>query len=124
MLTSMPVAVIAGLLTGFLAGLGVGGGSILILWLTIVAGIDQSIARSINLMFFITAAGAVSVLRWKKGTLPFRQLLPAMIAGCVAAIIFSYLRAWISTELVKKLFGCLLLLTGIKELFYRPRNAR
>ena len=124
MLTSMPVAVLAGLLTGFLAGLGVGGGSILILWLTIVAGIDQSIARSINLMFFITAAGAVSVLRWKKGTLPFRQLLPAMIAGCVAAVIFSYLRAWISTELVKKLFGCLLLLTGIKELFYRPRNAR
>ena len=124
MLTSMPVAVIAGLLTGFLAGLGVGGGSILILWLTIVAGIDQSIARSINLMFFITAAGAVSVLRWKKGTLPFRQLLPAMIAGCVAAVIFSYLRAWISTELVKKLFGCLLLVTGIKELFYRPRNAR
>ena len=124
MLTSMPVAVIAGLLTGFLAGLGVGGGSILILWLTIVAGIDQSIARSINLMFFITAAGAVSVLRWKKGTLPFQQLLPAMIAGCVAAVIFSYLRAWISTELVKKLFGCLLLVTGIKELFYRPRNAR
>ena len=124
MLTSMPVAVLAGLLTGFLAGLGVGGGSILILWLTIVAGIDQSIARSINLMFFITAAGAVSVLRWKKGTLPFRQLLPAMIAGCVAAVIFSYLRAWISTELVKKLFGCLLLVTGIKELFYRPRNAR
>lgn len=124
MLTSMPVAVIAGLLTGFLAGLGVGGGSILILWLTIVAEIDQSIARSINLMFFITAAGAVSVLRWKKGTLPFQQLLPAMIAGCVAAVIFSYLRAWISTALVKKLFGCLLLVTGIKELFYRPRNAR
>ena len=36
MLESLPVALIVGTLLGFLTGLGVGGGSLLILWLTLV----------------------------------------------------------------------------------------
>ncbi len=47
-----PVAAIL----GFLAGLGVGGGSLLIIWLTMVVQSDQQEARLINLMFFIPSA--------------------------------------------------------------------
>ena len=36
MLESLPVAVIIGTVLGFLSGLGIGGGSLLILWLTAV----------------------------------------------------------------------------------------
>ena len=43
-------------LLGFLTGLGIGGGSLLILWLTQVQGIDQSTARLINLIFFLPGA--------------------------------------------------------------------
>ncbi len=124
MVDSLPVALITGLILGFLAGLGVGGGSLLILWLTIAVGMEGSMARSINLMFFLTAAGAVSVLRWRKGTLDIKALLPAILAGCIAAGLFSWLRGCLQTELMDKLFGGLLIFTGLRELFYRPRKAK
>ena len=124
MLESIPVAIIIGIFLGFLAGLGVGGGSLLILWLTLVLGIDAETARAINLMFFITAAGSVSFFRWRQGVLQIRVIIPAMISGCIAAMAFSVLSQWIDQTLVKRLFGSLLLITGFRELFYRPRKAR
>lgn len=124
MLSSFPVAILAGILLGYLAGLGIGGGSLLILWLTLVLNMDPGIAKAINLMFFITAAGSVSLLRWKKGTLQFKALLPGILAGCIAAAATSMLCSSIQRELANKLFGILLLGTGLRELFYRPRKAK
>ena len=124
MLTSLPVAIIIGMILGFLAGLGVGGGSLLILWLTLVAGISSQDARWINLMFFLTAAGSVSLFRWKKGSLPLRKLLPAIIAGCICSALISCLRMYLDPSLLEKGFGILLLFTGIRELLYRPRKAK
>jgi len=124
MLGSFPVALLAGVVLGYLAGLGVGGGSLLILWLTLVLGVPSQTARMINLMFFITAAGAVSVFRWKQGTLQFRKILPAILAGSIAAGVFSFIRMYLDAGLLQKLFGVLLLFTGVRELLYRPRNCK
>ena len=79
MLTSIPIAVTIGIILGFLAGLGVGGGSLLILWLTLVINMDPIIARILNLMFFITAAGSVSIFRLRNGVVLWKELLPAII---------------------------------------------
>lgn len=124
MLNSFPIAMIAGILLGFLAGLGVGGGTVLILWLTLVLDTPPGIARMINLMFFLAAAGAVSVRRFKKGTLQIRKILPAAIAGCLAAAGASLLARNMDVALLRKAFGILLLITGLRELLYRPRNLR
>lgn len=124
MLDSLFVAVLAGILLGYLAGLGVGGGSLLILWLTLVLGVPSANARLINLMFFITAAGSVSLFRWKQGTLQLKKILPAIIAGSIAAGIFSWIGTQLDAGLLKKFFGILLLFTGVRELLYRPRNCK
>ena len=122
MLDSFPAALIAGILLGCLAGLGVGGGSLLILWLTLVLHMDQPTARAINLMFFIAAAAAVSFFRWKQGAVHLRKILPAILSGCVFAFLFSLLSKNIDVAALKKLFGILLLATGVRELFYKPRK--
>jgi uncharacterized membrane protein YfcA len=75
-------------------------------------------------MFFISAAGAVSIFRWKKGTLQIKKILPAIIAGSIAAGIFSWIGLQLDTGIIKKLFGILLLFTGVRELLYRPRNCK
>lgn len=124
MLESFPIALITGVLLGYLAGIGIGGGSLLILWLTLVLHMDQNTARSINLMFFIAAAGAVSFFRWKQGTLQFKKLLPSILAGCLTAALFSWFSTQLDVEKLKKVFGVLLLVTGIRELLYRPRKFR
>lgn len=124
MVTSFPFAVIVGLILGYLSGLGIGGGSLLILWLTLVAGIADKTAQVINLVFFLAAAGGVSALRLKKGTLQFREVLPGILAGCLSALFSSILGQRLDQALARKLFGGVLLVTGLRELFYRPRKAR
>ena len=116
----MVVSVFIGSVLGFLAGLGIGGGSLLIIWLTMVEGMDPAAARSINLLFFLPAAVISCLFRWKQGTVDWKQIFPAIAAGCIAAGIFSFLSACLDMDLLKKLFGGLLVLTGLRELFYRP----
>ena len=124
MLESLPIMIAIGSVLGFLSGLGVGGGSLLMLWLTLVLEMPHNTARTINLLFFIPSAIIASLFRWKQGALDIKKVLPAIIGGCISAAIFSTISKHIDITLLKKLFGILLLVTGIRELFYRPRKAK
>ena len=117
MLESLPVILVVGTLLGFLSGLGIGGGSLLILWLTFVLHTDPLTARGINLLFFIPSAVIASVLRIKQGSLKIRPLLPAIFAGCIAAAVFSWISTVLDVEFLKKLFGIVLIAAGARELF-------
>lgn len=122
MLESLPFAIAIGSLLGFLAGLGVGGGSLLIIWLTLILNTEYQVARSINLLFFIPSAIIATLFRRKQGKLPFQKLIPAIIAGCIGAGVFSFISKEIDTFLLRKLFGILLLFTGVRELFYKKKK--
>lgn len=124
MLGSFLFSAAIGSVLGILAGLGVGGGSLLILWLSLVLHMPQQTAQGINLLFFLPAAVISCLLRHKQGNLSIRKVLPAIIAGAVGAAVFSYIGNTVNTDLLRKPFGVLLLITGLRELFYRPRNAR
>jgi uncharacterized membrane protein YfcA len=87
-----------------------------------VVGLEHSAARAINLMFFIPTAIVASFFRWRQGNLDIKAVLPAIIGGCLAAAVFSLLSKRIDIGLIKKLFGALLLLTGLRELFYKPKK--
>ena len=115
MLESFPISILVGTVLGFLSGLGVGGGSLLILWLTAVLDSPTQQARLINLLFFLPAAIITCMLRVRTGSLKLRPLIPAIVGGCICALIFSNLSAQINVELLKNLFGVLLLITGIRE---------
>lgn len=121
MLDSLSVTIFIAAVLGFLAGLGIGGGSLLILWLTMVLGMEQSIARSINLLFFLPAAAVSCLFRWRQGKLDLSATLPAIAAGCAAAALFTWLSGQIDTGVLRKLFGGLLLFTGFRELLYKPK---
>ena len=122
MLESLPVLLAVATALGFLAGLGVGGGSLLILWLTLVLGMDHPQARLLNLLFFLPSALIASLFRWKQGKLDLKAVFPGILAGCAAAALGS----WLSTQLelfwIRKLFGGLLLITGVRELTYKPKK--
>ena len=124
MLSSDLFSIIIGAALGILAGLGVGGGSLLMLWLTVILQMEHTEARTINLLFFLPCALTATLFRWRQGVIRIRDFIPAMAAGCVFAGVGAWLSGQIHLELLKKLYGCLLLLTGIRELFYRDRKAR
>ena len=121
-LESLPVILIVGTTLGFLSGLGIGGGSLLILWMTMILHTDPLVARSINLLFFIPSALVSCALRIKQGNLKVKPLLPAVLAGCAAAAAFSWISTILNVEILKKLFCIVLIAAGLRELFYRNKN--
>ena len=107
---------------GFLSGLGVGGGSLLILWLTIISGMEQTLARGINLLFFLPSALIACCFRCRQGTLRLRKVLPAVLSGCICSALLSWVGLRADVDLLKKAFGILLIGTGARELLYRPKE--
>lgn len=124
MLDSLPIALAVGTLFGFLAGLGIGGGSLLILWLTAVLGMEPSTARGINLLFFLPAACIACLFRFRQGTLRWKRVVPAIAAGCASAAAFSVLSGVLDLSLMKKMLGLLFLGVGIRELFWRESGSK
>lgn len=116
--------ILIALLLGTLAGLGVGGGSILLLWLTIVEKIPVEQARIYNLLFFLPTASIVVIHAVKNSGIQIKEILPAVIGGCIAAVLCSKLQIFLPVTFLKNIFGIILLFTGIREIRYRPRNAK
>lgn len=124
MVNTLPFMLFISVCLGFLSGIGVGGGSLLMLWLTLVLEMPHSTARTINMLFFIPSAIIASMFRWRQGKLDLQKLFPAIIGGCISAAVFSLSSRQMDMEMLKKLFGILLLFTGLRELFYRQRKAK
>ena len=116
----MGMTLILGTCLGFLSGLGIGGGSLLILWLTMVLGMEPETARSINLLFFLPAAAVSCYFRRKQGLLNLKKVIPAIAAGCIGAVLGTWLGGYLNTQLIKKGFGILLLATGFREILWKP----
>ena len=106
---------------GFLSGLGVGGGSLLLLWLTLVMGVDQPTARVMNLQFFLPCALVATAFRWKQSRPDWRLALPAIAAGLLGALAGNYLGPILNKDLLKKALGILFLATGLRELRWKPK---
>ena len=122
MLNTFSFAVIMGILLGFLSGLGVGGGSLLILWLTLVLDTPQETARIINLLFFLPAALVSCLFHQKQGVFSLRKVFPAILAGCLGAYLSARITPALNTHLLKKLLGILLLFSGLRELRWKPKR--
>ena len=123
-LTSLPFCLVVGTILGFLSGLGIGGGSLLILWLTLAIGMEPADARIVNLLFFLPAALIAALFRWKQGNLNFHIILPAVISGCAAALVITRLTANWNVDLLKKIFGIILMAAGLKELLGKQKKDR
>lgn len=121
MLTEFPFSMIVGSILGFLSGLGIGGGSLLLLWLTQFLAMAPEIARGINLLFFLPSAVVSSFYRIRHGALSLSPLLPAILSGCISAVLFSCLSSVLPVGIMRKGFGFLLLATGFRELFYKKK---
>ncbi len=105
-----------GLLTGILSGFGVGGGSLLMLYLTMFAGVQQYAAGGINLLYFIACAPAALWSHVKNGLVERPAVLWCTLAGLPVSVAAAFLASWINVDLLRRAFGVLLLYIGVREL--------
>ena len=122
------LAVLAGLICGVLSGFGIGGGSLLMVWLTALIpllrlmGVDQKAAQGINLLYFLPAAGCSLIFHVKNRQIVWKAVVPAAIAGCLTAIPGALLAGSVDTALLRRLFGGFLVLVGISEVFFKGKK--
>lgn len=113
----------AALLTGVFASLGVGGGMILIIYLTVFGGFDQLAAQGINLIYFIPIAILSVLIHSKNNLIEWKKIIPSIIIGVIFAAGGTYAAEHIGSPALKKFFAVFILLIGIKELLYKPNSA-
>ena len=46
-----PISLLAGAVTGVLSGFGIGGGTLLLIYMTAFAGVPQNLAQGVNLLY-------------------------------------------------------------------------
>lgn len=109
-------------LTGIFASMGLGGGMVLIVYLTVFAGFSQLVAQGINLVFFIPIAIISLVLHTKNKLVEWKKSVPAVLWGTAAVIISAWLANRIEQSLLSKAFGIFLILMGLKELFFKSEK--
>lgn len=107
----------AAFFTGIFASLGLGGGMILILYMTIFAGFTQLDAQGINLIFFIPTALLAVIMHTRNKLVRWKKIIPAIICGCITAAAGCILAKHLGNEYLTKIFAVFVFITGIKELF-------
>lgn len=112
-------AVFIGAATGILSGFGIGGGSLLILWLTMVQQLPQYTAAGINLLYFLCCAPAALVSHIRHHLIEKKIALWCILAGCLASPTASLLAGLLPMHWLRRGFGILLLILGFRELFSR-----
>ena len=116
----LPLAV--GAATGVLSGFGVGGGTLLLVYMTAFAGVDQHLAQGINLLYFLPAGLMALPAHVKNGYIEQPVLLQAIGAGLVCAALAAWAATAMEVGLLRKFFGAFLIVVGLMELFGRTKE--
>lgn len=113
------IPLLAGAATGILSGFGIGGGSLLLIYMTSFAGVPQNLAQGINLLYFLPTAGAALPAHFKNGYVEKAALAPAILAGLAGTALAAWAATSMDTDLLRRCFGAFLLVIGLRELFRR-----
>ncbi len=114
---------LAAFAAGVTASLGLGGGMVLILYLTIVLHMEQEYAQGINLLFFLPIAFLALILHGKHGLIRWSIVLPTVTTGLISAGIGAWLANRVSSVWLSKGFSVFLLVVGIRELWLTKKSA-
>lgn len=116
----MIVELLVGAAAGFVSGCGVGGGTLLLLYLTAVVGVAQRTAAGINLLYFICCSPMALFLHFRRRAAQWRQVWPAALGGAVTAALAAWGTVYLPTDWLRRGFGVMLIYIGIKCL--KPRK--
>ena len=104
---------LCGLGASIISAWGVGGGTLLLLVMTLFLGVEQRTAQGINLLFFLPTAVSALVCHAKNGFLDKPTLKSAVPTAVAAALIGAWIATAVDVEILRKPFGVYLLLSGV-----------
>jgi uncharacterized membrane protein YfcA len=98
--------------------IGFGGGIIIVPALVFIFGMTQHDAQGTSLAVLLFPVGALAVLNYyKKGYVNFKFALILIVAFVIGSYFGSLISISLPDNTLKKLFGVLMLIAGIKMIF-------
>ena len=113
---------LCGLGASIISAWGVGGGTLLLLVMTLFLNVDQRTAQGINLLFFLPTAISALICHAKSGYLDKPTLKSAVPIAVVAALLGAWIATNLEVEILRKPFGVYLLLSGISLIWPQKKQ--
>ncbi len=115
---------LCGIAGGLLGGMGMGGGTALIPLLTLLCGVEQSVAQGVNLLSFLPMSLIALSVHAKNGLLEKRGLwlliIPALLLSAAGALLAIVL----PSAALRRGFGVFLVVLSIFQLYGIAREAQ
>jgi len=111
------IEILIGFISGIVSGTGMGGGTILILCLSIFLGIDQKISQATNLIFFIPTSIAAICINIKQKNINSKVSKIIIVCGIIGAVIGATIAKNMNTKILKKSFGIFLGFIAVHEIY-------
>ena len=116
-MTDWLLPLLCGLGAGVISAWGVGGGTLLLLVMTLFLDVDQRTAQGINLLFFLPTAAGALVCHARAGCLDRPTLRAAVPCAVLAALAGAWIATRLDVEVLRRPFGVYLLLSGVSLLW-------
>ena len=110
-------ATLAGLISGIVGSMGMGGGGVLIIYLTLFAGVEQIKAQGTNLLFFIPIAIVSLIIYWRRDVIDLTKNLQFILWGICGCLPGYFLATKLQNGLLSKIFGAGLILLAAREIY-------
>lgn len=112
------------LLAAAVGAMGLGGGSILVLYLTFYRHYAQLQAQGINLFFFLPCAAVAVIIFIRQKIIQWDAVIPLCCGGFVGVLLGGTLLKSVPTKYVTVFFSCFLLFSGIRTLFAKTKSEK
>ena len=116
------ILIISGLVSGIIAGMGVGGGSSLVPMLAVFTTLSQQEIQGINLVVFIPASAAALIVHIKNKSIDFSLARPLIIYGLLGAAAGAFAALCLDGAVLRKIFAFFILFIGIFQLCKKDRG--
>lgn len=114
----------ASFLAGALSGMGLGGGGILLVFLTAFSSIDQLTAQGINLIFFLPTGLIAIIIYAIKKQIEWKIVFKIWLFGSIGALGGYFIAKAIETQYLSKIFAAFLIIFGVINLFTKDKTKK
>jgi uncharacterized membrane protein YfcA len=104
------------LVIAVLSGMGVGGGGMFVIYLSLLTDTPQLTAQGMNLLFFLLSSGASVTIHLRDRRICYPAVGWMIVSGIVGALLGSLLISYVSQKLLRQIFGVMLVVSGILAL--------
>lgn len=111
------LAIVFGIMSGIVTGLGMGGGTILILLLSLFMNMEQHIAQATNLIFFIPTSLSAILINLKQKNVDKKLAITISFYGIIGAVVGAKISENISSQNLRKYFAIFILIIAIHEVY-------